>query len=224
VPSGAPSGSESPDSRLTAALAENQKLKERYDNAQQLITRQGQELGRLRRQPSQTEQPPQGGYDYEREFATGASDQNALRNMIAANDQRLDLIQYRQENPDWGTFSTDVNGILNDPVRVYEVAAWKPDGFGGVVVDWHGTYRNAHRLVELERLRAGQQSAAVPQAQINEQRDNLRTMATMSGTTAIQQDRELTLADLKGKSAKEIAEIARSMGLVPVNDPPSSLR
>jgi hypothetical protein len=49
-------------------------------------------------------------------------------------------------------------------------------------------------------------------------------MGTMSGNTAAAQDREVNLSDLRGKSAKEIAELALKAGQVPLDDLPSSLR
>lgn len=215
---GSPSGSESPDARLAAQAAEYQRLKERFDNAQKLIGQQGQELGSLRKRVQATD--VQDGYAYHSLGNEGVSAPDAAwLQRVAAQEQRLDLIQYRQETPNWSTFQPDVDQILNDPVRVYEVAAWKPDGAGGVAVDWYGTYRNARNLVELNQYRASQQSAADQQNQLNEQRDSLKTMGTMSGTTAVHPERELTLADLKGKSAKEIAELAAKHGLLPQNDP-----
>jgi len=217
---GAASGSDSPEARLSAILDENRKLKERYDNAQRVIGQQGQELGTLRSRVRTVNATS--GYEPEEAPAQPSGDGYAKR--FEVTDQRLDVIQYRQEYGDWNQFQPAVDVILNDPVKVYDVAAWKPDGFGGVVVDWYRTYRAARERVELDRYRTAQAAAAEAQGQQDEQRTTLKTMGTMTGNAAATQDREMVVGDLKGKSAKQIAEIAAKAGLVPANDPPSTLR
>jgi hypothetical protein len=216
--SGAVSGSQSPD-QLAAALTENKTLRERYDNLQRKLGEQGQEIGRLRQQ-SQT-RPQDTGYDddYGQPRGRGAQDDPVVQ-QLRAMDQENSIIRYRQEVPDWTKYQSEVDAIVNDEHRVYEVVAWKPDGFGNTVVDWRKTYMNAKERVELEQYRKAQAGAQQSQQRNNEQRTTLQQMATLSGTTSVPpQDRELTLDDLRGKSAEEIAKMAQAAGLVPPSDP-----
>lgn len=214
---GPASGTPAPDDKLTAALDANRKLQERYDNLQQVLGRQSRELGELRRQSTGTREYDDYGDSYD--SRSDRTPDDLVKQQLRAILEQQDLIRYRQEVADWATYQPDVEKIVNDQTKLSEVIAWKPDGFGGVMPDWNRTFKNAKTQVELEKYRAAQAAANQSQKGSNEQRTTLQQMATLSGTTSVPQDRELTLDDLRGKTAEEIAKMAQAAGLVPPGDP-----
>ena len=138
-----------------------------------------------------------------------------------ADRENLDVIKFKQDNPDYGDHWDAIQAIIDDPVRVRDVAVPSADGLG---VDTGRSLKMAYLQVKNDKNEAARRVRDADKAKLDAEKNANNQRAVISGMGA--SDSETGVAfDIKGMSYAEALREAVKRGLVPVSetDPPNIL-
>lgn len=191
---GAPAPTESVETlkqQLAREAEARKKAEQSYSQLRSAYNQRDGEVARLRRQAaaSPAYAPPEDPYATSETQAAPAADTSELDAIRA----EVAITRFRQETPDWQEHWGEVNEILNDPVKVAQVASYRSDGR----VDYQGTIKRAYSDIKLARLEKLHHEAEVARAAAEQAKQTNRSQAFISGGAAseIPEDIDLNTID-----------------------------
>lgn len=198
TPTGAANGRDL-QAELNEALSAKKKAEEAYGNLRSAYGTMSQEIGVLRRQRAPV--ADEGRYDEDNEEPQprrGGADP-AMRRLM----EEQGVLMFRTENPDWQKHWPAIQGILDDPLQVRKVAAYRDDAPG--VVDFYVTFSNALDKVKLKGYQDAESAAANKQASEGARGVSLKNQAIITGGGMEVPESPIDLSD-SSLSSEDIAK------------------
>jgi len=175
-------------SELDKAKAENTRLKLEWEQAQHVNQKQRKENDQYRHQVEQyranlqsqgIEEPQQ-------------SQENVLQQQLDSQSEEIGLMRYKLENPQWQDTWSEVQQLLNDPVKVEEIAVFDRQG----KPDMRKSLVNAQTRIEIEQLRKLKSETEAAKATKATEQERLKGQATISGVPASVGEEEVNVDDM----------------------------
>ena len=151
-----------------------------------------------------------------------ADDTGTTGTFTNVDRENLDVIRFKQDNPDYGDHWNDIQAIIDDPVKVRDVAVPSSDGLG---VDTGRSLKMAYLMVKNTKFEGARQVAAAEKAKLDAEKNANNQRAVISGMGASDSETGVVF-DIRGMSYAEALREAVKRGLIPVSetDPPNILK
>ena len=161
---------------LDAAKAENSRLQLEFEQARHVNQRQRNEIDEKRRQfETLRGQLAQEGYEEPKQ-----SQESILKERQDLQDERIGMMEYKQDNPEWKEHWGEMQKIFQDPTKAEEIAVFGRDGRA----DWKKTMVNAQTRVEIQQLRQLKSETQAAKATRATGQELQKGQATISGVSA----------------------------------------
>ena len=153
---------------------------------------------------------------------TVADDPGTTGTFTNADRENLDVIKFKQDNPDYGDHWDDIQAIIDDPVRVRDVAVPSADGLG---VDTGRSLKMAYLMVKNTKSEAARNIRAADKAKLDAQKNANNQRAVISGAGASDSETGVSF-DMSKMTYAEALREAVKRGLIDVSetDPPKVLK
>ena len=119
------------------------------------------------------------------------SQESRLEERLDRQNEEMGLMRYKLENPDWQETWAEVQGYIQDPVKVEEVAVWDRQG----KPDMYKSLTNAQTRVEVAKLRALKEETAAAKKSMTSEQNRMKGQATISGVSASAGEEIVDLSD-----------------------------
>jgi hypothetical protein len=200
---------------LAAAKAALEHQKRQYEDLRRLTTRATQENAELRKRfQDQTARPDFGASD-----ETSPELVQAIKRLEQQNANLMAEVgetKFKQDHSDWQDYWPRIQEMIQDPVKVNEIASY---GKGGQA-DVYRSLVNARREAENEKARVVLKAQSEHKGKETAEVERQKRQATISGVSASPTDDGLTVDSLRKMGAKAANEaILRSGALADMMDP-----
>lgn len=207
---GASPGGADQNATIASLQAENERLSKSHREMQQLMGRHSQELHRLRQleadvQRRGTSDAFSGTVDDDgylvapqQSHPNQGVDPGSLPN---PERDRVDVIQYRQENPDWADYAEEIDKLLESP-EAAQVAVFR----GPRVPDYYRTLTNARRYVRLRQYETGSRKSEVESQTQPNANANVSPGVISGNAGGAPAPKQLDANQFRGMSSKQMLE------------------